>query len=55
MCATVLTPRSTMALVNEFFGEVGNHPLGASIEAGRHTFHQRRDLRDPHTNLFHDS
>ena len=37
-----------VALMNKFFGEVGNHPLGAAVEVGRHAFHQRGNLRNPH-------
>jgi hypothetical protein len=37
-----------MPLMNKFFGEVGDHPLGTPIEAGRHPFHQRGNLCNPH-------
>src|ERR1044072_2070283 len=37
-----------VALMNELFGEVGNHPLSAPVEARRYAFHQRGNLRYPH-------
>ena len=40
--------RHLMALPNEFFGQIGHDPLGASIEPRRNAFPQRGDLCDFH-------
>ena len=37
-----------MAERHEFFGQVGDDPLGAAIKPGGNAFHKRRDLRDFH-------
>jgi hypothetical protein len=37
-----------MALPDEFFGQIGDDPLGAPIEQRRNTFIERRYLSDFH-------
>ena len=43
--------RHVMAERHQFFGQVGNDPLGAAIKPWGNALHQRRDLRDFHNCL----
>ena len=40
--------RHLVPLPNEFFGQIGDNPLGAAVQFGRNTLEQRGNLRDSH-------
>jgi hypothetical protein len=41
-----------MALAHELFDQVVDDALGAAVELRRYAFGERRDLRDPHADLW---
>ena len=47
--------RHLMPASHKFLGDVRHHALGATVEPGRHTFIQRRDLRDTQTRTAQNS